>query len=365
MLSVISVNYNSSALLKECLFSIVSAVEDIPVEFIVIDSGSCEEDVNALRRLEGENVKVVLSRENIGYARAVNTGIKNAAGDFILITNPDVLYKPNSIKKMLDALKEFPRCGAVGPKTWWDKQMTFMFPHSELFTPYRMVRTELINVSRTFRHMILRRWLKKALKYWLSEKPLRQEMLSGGCIMTTRRILDITGGFDEAFPLYFEDADWCLRVQKAGLRLYMIPDANVIHYYSHSAQQDISASQRKFDYSLDKYLRKHFNGRSYLIDRVRKLLQGCRRRNKDRYNDMGILAEPPVLRFKGVSKKLFLLSPFDTLIPSAGSFFEDDSFEIPGDMWDSMGDGRYFAGVFSVDRLGHFMSWSWIKRSKN
>jgi GT2 family glycosyltransferase len=361
-LSVITVNHNSSALLKECFSSIVSTIGNESFEFFVIDNGSKEEDVNNLLNLEGDNVKIILNRENIGYARAVNIGIRNARGDFILITNPDVLYKPDSIKIMLNALVTLPRCGAVGPRTWWNKKMTFLLPFSELITPYRIFKSELMKVSQTMNELILRGGIKKTLRYWLSEKPLRQEMLSGACIMTTKKVLNVVGGFDEIFPLYFEDTDWCLRVRKAGYYLYMVPQAEIIHYYNQSAKQDMEASQKKFNESLDKYIRKHFRGQLFLLHQIQRLHKLSSNKASTMYDDKGILAAPPVFTFKDGSRKLFLLSPVDSLIPSAGSFFEGNSFEIPVDLWDCLGEGRYFVKAFALDRLKDCGSWSWVKQ---
>ena len=365
MLSVIAVNYNSSALLKECLSSLVSATEDIPAEFIVIDSGSKAEDADNLRTLEGDNVRVIFSRETISYSTAVNIGVKNTKGDFILITNPDVLYKPDSIKKMLNALAEFPQCGAVGPRTWWDKNMTFLLPFSAPVTPGSILKAEFMRTSGTLREVIMRRWIRQALKCWLSEKPLEQEMISGACIMTTRKIFNITGGFDENFPLYFEDTDWCLRVRNAGYRLYMLPDAGIIHYYNQSAKQDISASQQKYDCSLSKYLRKHYKNRSYLIRQILRLLHGRQNKMDDLYENKGSLTISPAFTFKKDSKKLLLLSPVDTLIPSAGSIIDGTYFEIPKGLWDRLGEGRYFMRAFDIEDLEDCGAWSWVKNRCN
>lgn len=361
MLSVIAVNHNSSALLKECFSSLVSTIGDKSFEFLVIDSGSREEELRSVQDLKGDNVMVV-SRENIGYARAVNEGIRNARGDVVLITNPDVLYKPGSIGSMLDALSRLPRCGAVAPKTWWDKGMTFLLPFNELVTPYSVARTEFMKVSRTAGKMIQKRWVKKALGYWLSEKPLDQKMLSGACIMTTRRVLDEIGGFDDSFRLYFEDTDWSLRVRKAGYRLYFVPTAHIVHYYNQSAKQDMQASQEKFHESSDKYFRKHFSGQLFFLSLVQRLnATGCNSMSV-MYEDMGILTIPPAFTFQDSFPKVLLLSPLDSFIPSAGSLFEGKSFEIPRDLWDLLGAGRYFVKVLDSKRLSECGLWSWVKQ---
>ncbi|MFN3480093.1 MAG: glycosyltransferase family 2 protein [Thermodesulfovibrionales bacterium] len=357
-LSVIAVNYNSSNLLKRCIFSIGSTINNIPLEVIIVDNGSRKEDRDILKEIEG-CAKIIFKEDNHGYAKAVNEGIRNACGDFILITNPDVLYIPYSINNMVEALTSFPRCGAVGPRTWWDEDMRFMLPFSELVTPFRILKAELMTVSRVLNNTILKNWIRHSLGYWLSEVPIPQEMLSGACIMTTKRVISDVGGFDEAFPLYFEDTDWCLRVRKKGYRLYMIPDAQIVHYYNQSARQELESSQEKFNYSSDKYLRKHFKLQLKMVGYIKRLFKY--KGLGPLYEDMGITTAPPLLRFKNKGRKLILLSPLNTLIPSAGAFVDDDTFTINEGLWRTLGKGRYFMKAFMLECLKEIGAWSWIK----
>jgi len=362
LLSVIAVNHNSSALLEKCFSSLFPAIGDESWEFLVVDNGSREEDVGNVLSLEGMNVRIIVNKENIGYARAVNQGMEETRGDYLLITNPDVLYKPGSVQVMLRALVELPRCGAVAPKTWWNEGMTFLLPFTELLTPYKILAKEIIRGWPRLSDLILKRWIKGTSRYWLSEKPISLKMLSGACILTTRKVLNNVGGFDETFPLYFEDTDWLLRVRKAGYYLYMVPQANIIHYYNQSAKQDMRASQDKFRESSDKYLRKHFRGQSFFVGLAERFRAVGGNNMSGTYEDMGVLTAPPLFSFEDGSKKLFLLSPVDSLIPSAGSFFEGDSFEIPRDLWDTLGAGRYFVKVLDVRSLRECRSWSWMKQ---
>lgn len=357
-LSVIAVNYNTSNLLKRCLSSMVSTISNIPIEIIIVDNGSRKEERDVLNEIEGDAM-VIFKEGNRGYSKAVNEGIKNASGDLILITNPDVIYMPYSINKMIEAVASLHKCGAVGPKTWWDEDMTFMLPFSELVTPLRMLKAELMTSSQIFNNIILKAWIGHSLRYWLSEVPISQEMLSGACIMTKRDVIEDVGGFDERFPLYFEDTDWCLRVRKKGYRLYMIPDAKIIHYYNQSAKQESELSQEKFNYSSAKYLEKHFNVQLKIMGYIKRLF-----RYKWKgllYEDMGITTEPPIFRFNDKGEKLILLSPVTTLIPSAGAFVNGDSFTINEGLWNLLGKGVYFMKAFLLEGIKDIGAWSWIK----
>ena len=361
MLSVIAVNYHSSSLLKECFSSIQTAIGNTDFEFLAVDSGSHDADVNNLLALKEDGAEILLNKENIGYAKAVNQGFAHAKGDFILITNPDVLYSPDSLQRMMKSLAELPRCGAVGPNTWWNRQMTFLLPASQIITPYRIAKTELVRGSTYLSAIVMKNWIKRNIRYWQTAIPLEQEMLAGASIMTTKKVLNVVGGFDDAFPLYFEDADWCLRARKSGYALYMDPRATIVHYYNQSAKQDAGTSRVKFDYSLRRFSMKHYAMQSALMKRILKFQPCIRGKAKILFDDMGKLTSPPVFRFQSGSRKLLLLSPVDSLMPAAGSFFHADTFGIPEDLWDRLGEGRYFVKAFELDALKGCGAWTWSK----
>jgi len=215
--------------------------------------------------------------------------------------------------------------------------------------------------SRGMSESVLKGWLKETLVYWMSEKPVRLKMLSGACIMTTRKIIEHIGGFDETFPLYFEDTDWFLRVRDAGYDLYMAPDAHIIHYYSQSSGQDMESSQKKFYDSMEKYISKHFRGQLSFYNVLKNLKNYGHKKTYMHYDEMGNFTASPAFTFEGSARKLLLLSPVETMIPSAGAFFEGTSFCIPEDLWDSLWRGRYFVKVFDLKHLESCGAWSWRK----
>jgi GT2 family glycosyltransferase len=361
MISVIAVNHNSSSLLQECFSSLRSTIGSLDYEFIAVDSGSYETDVHNLLTLQKNGAEILLNKENIGYAKAVNQGFARTKGDFILITNPDILYKQDSIQRMMQSISELPRCGAVGPKTWWNRHMTFILPASEIITPCRIAKTEFAKCSESMSAWVMKNWIRKNIRHWQTTIPLAQEMLSGASIMTTRKVMESVGGFDGAFPLYFEDADWCLRVRKSGYKLYMDPRAAVVHYYNQSAKQETGPSREKFAYSLRRFSMKHYALQSGLMKKILKFRMRIFSRAKMIFDDMGELASPPVFRFHALSEKLLLLSPVDSLMPAAGSFFHAATFGIPEDLWERLGEGRYYAKAFELDTLQECGAWTWSK----
>ena len=119
-LSVIIVSYNTKDLLKRCLKSIYSGytmdTHGYKVEIIVVDNGSTDGSLQSINSLEWPNLKIIANKENLGFAKAVNQGIRQAEGKYILLLNSDIIVKPRSIGIMLDFVKKNPQVGVIGGK---------------------------------------------------------------------------------------------------------------------------------------------------------------------------------------------------------------------------------------------------------
>ena len=102
-LSVIIVSYNVKELLKNCLESVSKFTQDLKYEIIVVDNASTDDSVSDL-----SNLKLILSKENGGFSKGNNLGIKQAKGKYILLLNPDTLLVENSLKIMFDWMETHP-----------------------------------------------------------------------------------------------------------------------------------------------------------------------------------------------------------------------------------------------------------------
>jgi len=362
-LSIIIVNYNSTTLLLECFQSLLRNMDRYSFELIVVDNGSRKEEIINLKNLKQyDNVFLILNKDNIGYAKAVNIGLELSKGNYILISNPDVLYLKNSIKELITAIDSVSNCGAVSPRVWWDEKQTFLLPNNELITPGYIFIKSLASHNVYLEKYILREWLKKTLLYWKAEKYLEVELISGSCIMTRKNIVNMVGNFDEQFPLYFEDTDWFLRVKKAGYTLYYVPEANVVHFYNQSAKQEKESSNLKFNLSMKKFLRKHFKKQMYLFDPLNKVLDYKSVSVKSfSFKELGFLKEPIFFTIKHNSAKLLLLSPNECMMPAAASFLKSDYFVMNKYLWDRLSYGRYFIKIFDLNGNKELESFSFYK----
>lgn len=214
-LSIIIVNYKSKAKLINCLNSIKqSDLSGISCEIIVVENNSGDD----LSDLSG--LKLVLSSTNLGMGGGNNLGIKNSSGEFILISNPDIIYEPNTIKELFAYFKSHPELSLIGPK--------LLNPDKSLqYSCARFPRIYIPVLRRTF----VGRFFSSSLDYYLMkdnkhEEPITVDWLLGACFMVRRPEENL---FDERYFMYFEDVDLCRRFKDAGGEVLYYPLVYVIH----------------------------------------------------------------------------------------------------------------------------------------
>src|SRR3989344_4262041 len=127
-LSIVIVNWNTKELVLDCINSIIESKTKVKYEIIVVDNGSTEGSVEALRKIK--EIKLIENKENLGFAKAVNQGIKKSKGKYILLLNSDTLVRKGSIDKLIEFAKRTSDAGVVG---------------SRLLNPDRRIQPSCIN----------------------------------------------------------------------------------------------------------------------------------------------------------------------------------------------------------------------------
>ena len=87
--SIIIASFNNFMLLKSCLNSLEDCTQGINYEVIIVDNNSDEETVNYLRSIKRTNYTIIYNKENLGFAKANNQGIKIAGGEYLVLLNND------------------------------------------------------------------------------------------------------------------------------------------------------------------------------------------------------------------------------------------------------------------------------------
>jgi len=223
--SVIIINYNSSALVRQCINSIITYTRDIAYEIIVVDNASPRDDINELQQ-EFPLVKWIQLSENIGFGRANNIGISSAEGEYIFLLNPDTILLGNSLYSFYQYMDEPGNsnvgvCGAALVNSKGDPA-----------TSYGNFPTFLGNFLSIGFHFLFRKYYAEKLDTGVaSVKKSRCEVdyVSGAAFFARKNILNEIGGFDKDFFLYFEETELCWRIRKSGFKIMYLPSVSIVH----------------------------------------------------------------------------------------------------------------------------------------
>ena len=92
---------------------------------------------------------------------------------------------------------------------------------------------------------------------WDTTEPREVDVLQGASLLLRRSLLDRIGVLDGDYFMYSEEVDLCLRIQRAGWRLYWVPQSQVIHYDGQSTRQAALKMFLQLYASKLRYFRKH------------------------------------------------------------------------------------------------------------
>lgn len=102
--SICIANYNGTALLDDCLASVLTQEGGVSIEVIVHDDASTDESV-ALLRAHYPQVEILASQENVGFCIANNRMVAHARGEFVLLLNNDAALHPDALLTMIEAAR--------------------------------------------------------------------------------------------------------------------------------------------------------------------------------------------------------------------------------------------------------------------
>jgi GT2 family glycosyltransferase len=195
-LSVIIVNFNAGGFLLRCVEAVLAS--GISVQIIVSDNASTDDSLGLLReRFSGDaRLVIVENRSNFGFAGGNNRAVDEASAPYLLFLNPDCIVGGGNL--------------AVIPDPWIGLARLLYF---ERLWPGLLAGKRLDRTNDP-----------------LPRNPIEVEAISGAFMMVRREALDDVGLMDEEYFLHCEDLDWFVRFRRAGWHIYLVPDADAVHY---------------------------------------------------------------------------------------------------------------------------------------
>lgn len=244
-LSIVIVNWNTEALLRECLASITAHPPDGAYEVVVVDNASTDSSVAMVRDMFPE-VTLLANEENAGFAAGNNLAIEASTADMVLLLNSDTVVREGALETLLQFMERHPQAGAAGAR--------LLNPDGSLQHSCFPLPTLLSEGMHLF-HLDHRQ--RQAMQEWDVSQPRAVEVLLGACMLLRREAVEQVGLLDEGYFMYSEEVDYCRRLREAGWALYWVPEAEVVHYGGQSTRQVATEMFLRLYAGKLRYFRKH------------------------------------------------------------------------------------------------------------
>lgn len=222
-LSIITINYNG--LKDTCELIDTLPLKDKSIEVIVVDNAS-NQDEAAIIEERYPQVKVIRSKENIGFAGGNNLGIKAAQGKYLFFLNNDTLLKPQTsgLKPLISRLESSPKIGMVCPKIKfsWDSQLIQFAGYTPL-SPVTM-RNKAIGCGEA--------------DHGQYDTAHSTPYAHGAAMMVKREVIEKAGQMPECYFLYYEELDWSMMIRRAGYEIWYEPNCTIFHKESQTTGQN-------------------------------------------------------------------------------------------------------------------------------
>jgi len=218
--SVIVLCYNNLAFTTACLESLIEFSDYPDLEILCVDNASTDGTPDYLQGLAERHgfVRTIRNETNLGFAGGNNVGIRAANGEYIILLNNDTYVTRGWARDLIRPMQRDPTLGMTGPLTNMSgNEQKIGLAYSNMA---EMARASTAFTTRRRRQLY----------------PIG--CLAFFCVAIRRAVIDAVGDLDESYTTgYFEDDDYCKRVQQAGYQLAVCDDVFVHHHHSASFSQ--------------------------------------------------------------------------------------------------------------------------------
>jgi GT2 family glycosyltransferase len=245
--SFIIVCFNNRALLPSCIGSIYDTVARSRFEIIISDNGSTDGS-DRLVREQWPDSTLIENGKNLGFAAAVNRGIAVARGTYVVLMNSDAELIPDALETIGRFMDDHPDVAIAGGR---------------LIDPDGTSQ----NSAAAFPSIATEFGLKPLLKILLPGRfpgrvsarldPLDVDSIIGALMVVRMDAIGRVGPLDEDYFFFLEETDWCLRMKRAGMRVVVVPKAQIIHHQGKTAKRYPVRAKVEYYRSLITFMKKN------------------------------------------------------------------------------------------------------------
>ncbi len=249
--TLLIINYNGGQLTIDCIRSALQANTVLNFDIIVVDNNSLDNSVSEIRQAF-PNVKIIENPKNLGYAGAVNIGVRATSTPYAIVSNNDVIYHNQSLSILIGFLENNQEFAAAGPQQLYpDGKWQYSFGS---LPGWRVALEDLLFISS------FKRFLEKII-YKIRKNAKKVGYIDGAVMALRRSAFDSIGGFDEDYFFFTEEADYCKRLADAGFGCHYYPKARVTHFRG-ASYETMALNQKRAEMFIESkvlYCKKHLS----------------------------------------------------------------------------------------------------------
>lgn len=225
---IVILNYNGEGFILDCLESVKKLTsENFKLEIVVVDNGSTDNSVKLIKR-KFPKVRLIENKENLGFCKGNNIGIEYAIkkkADYIMLLNNDTIVDSNLVVNLLAGFKD--GVGIVSPKIYFASGYEF---HKKRYKPGERGKVIWYGGGRIdWENVLLSHCNVDEVDRGQFDKARETDFATGCCMMVKSEVFEKIGLFNEKYFLYYEDADFSMRVRRAGLKIIFYPKGKLWH----------------------------------------------------------------------------------------------------------------------------------------
>ncbi|MGB9430202.1 MAG: glycosyltransferase family 2 protein, partial [Gammaproteobacteria bacterium] len=261
-IAVIILNFNSAIHTLRCVDSIYKhAAELLNVTLVVVDNHSEPVDKDRLTPLAAKNVTLIYSDKNLGFSGGMMLGARSIEAEYYFFLNNDCEFQNDvlvTLSHFMEADARVALCSGSMFDTNGQPRTSFNYFPSLALTLFGSGLLRLLHPNR---------YPNRRKQY---TRPVPVDVVTGAAMFVRGTVLWKLGGLDTGYFLYCEEEDFALRIRKAGWRIYLVPQARIMHIggASSSDSELRPALRREFYISFFRYLRLHHGSGYALIFRL-------------------------------------------------------------------------------------------------
>lgn len=251
-ISIIIPNKDHKKDLKRCIKSILKSTYK-NYEIIIVENNSKEKNIfKYYKKLEkNPNIKIEKCKMPIfNYSKLNNYGASKASGEYFVFLNNDTKIITNNWLETIISNCQREEIGAIGAKLIYKNKR---IQHAGV----------VLNLTGTAGHV---NWNEKENNPGYFGRIMIQQNVSavtGALLGVSKKIFEQVNGFDETFPIAYNDVDFCLKIQDIGKLITYNPYIEAYHFESQSrGYEDTEEKQKRLkkeESKLKKKWKKYFD----------------------------------------------------------------------------------------------------------